>query len=1246
MKELPLILQPLRSQAEVYLQENLVKEIEFSQSTYQILVIDRESGKEAWTFLQFNKDNSLGDCFCNFEDSEHFEPCVHLCAAYLKLHSEKNELLHVRFERSLWNRLCLIFCKKLGTRPKDIFVRIEKGHYAYLSPSGTPIFSIIVKTKEIRNHLKNILIASVSATEENSLKFSNLSPEELEQWKEGHPANHLKYQLSFWSDIAKWLMVLQEDQGHYSITYEYGDDKLPNRLNVSFDELALSFFISRETLAQIIPYLNSVKSPLKVFKALDEEILKIEYNKKEKSFFFSLKKGTQSPHEVIKDLHPESIAIDRWLFVPDEGFYTKDPHEVLSGDQVYAAEEALNEYMPFLKKHLVDVKIHSNPQSLSYTLHFDPEWNLHIHGYLFTPGDLDTLDSHYFGNWAYIDGDGFYKLESPYFENLETLIPESGIVEFIAAHRKWLNQQPEFSLHLSGLESELTYKVDANNRLHFLPSLTQKEKKGTSHDFDPWIYIAKEGFYSKKATSLPISIQPGTVWNEAQIPFLIKVNEKSLDLLPGFFSALSPILGPTLSLEFSEKEKQLLLEPGYTIRPEYKKRGVRFFDDYCYVEGEGFHEISPFQKLPDKYRHAVYLQGDDLISFIKEDLEKLTPYIDNLDKRLQKPQKMLLSIAAIDKNENSSYAALLKYQTDIGDVPATAIWTEIKKKNRLFFSPAGLIYLDDKRFRWLKWLKTKQLDRRSQRIELSTIELLRLLAFEEIDLDNSERSAKSTKSLKDLLEFKVPQDPDLSELKSCLRPYQQVGIKWLWFLRSHGLSGLLCDDMGLGKTHQAMALIAAIRHDIQQKEKEEKLPFLVVCPTSVIYHWEEKLKQFLPDLRVSTFYGSERSLEDFHKDYDLLLTSYGICRIENNLLSEITFELAIFDEIQIAKNHNSRTYSALATLNAKMRLGLTGTPIENHLRELKALFDLIIPLYMPSDAEFREIFVRPIEKEGSVKQKKLLEKMIKPFVTRRKKEDVLTDLPEKIEEISHCDLTEEQAALYNEVVLLGRARILEEIEGSESKLPYIHIFALLSSLKQICNHPASYLKCPNKYKEFSSGKWDLFLELLSEARESGQKVVVYSQYLQMLDIIESYLKEEGIKFSAIRGSTTNRKEQLQRFKEDPTYEVFVGSLQATGLGIDLTAASVVIHYDRWWNAARENQATDRVHRIGQKKGVQVFKLVTKDTFEERIDEIISRKGRFMEEIVGVDEHEFIKKFTRDELIEFLKETKHPTDHNN
>ena len=517
------------------------------------------------------------------------------------------------------------------------------------------------------------------------------------------------------------------------------------------------------------------------------------------------------------------------------------------------------------------------------------------------------------------------------------------------------------------------------------------------------------------------------------------------------------------------------------------------------------------------------------------------------------------------------------------------------------------------------------------------LDILRISAFEKLELPSSRKASfESTRILLEgITEFKIPEEPNIIGLNTTLRPYQEIGVRWLWFLYHQYLSGLLCDDMGLGKTIQAMALIQASMNYNQRKEAPKK-HYLVICPTSVIYHWQDKLHTYMPHLKVCTFYGTKRSFEDFHQRYDILLTSYGVWRLESETLNQEPYEIAIFDEIQVAKNHNSLLHASLHKVKARMRLGMTGTPIENRLRELKALFDIILPSYMPSDVEFREFFVRPIERDRNIARRQLLSRFVKPFILRRKKEEVLNDLPEKTEDISYCALLPDQLSLYQQVLDSSRKKIIEELQH-ESTIPYMHVFALLTKLKQICDHPAVYWQNAEEYKKYQSGKWQLFVELINEARDSGQKVVVFSQYLTQLDIIQLYLQEHKIGYAAIRGSTTNRGEEIQRFHKDPLCEVFVASLQAAGLGIDLTPASVVIHYDRWWNAARENQATDRVHRIGQQRGVQVLKLVTRSTFEERINTMIETKGQLMDNVVTTDDQSVLKLLDKNDIMQLLQD---------
>jgi SNF2 family DNA or RNA helicase len=309
-----------------------------------------------------------------------------------------------------------------------------------------------------------------------------------------------------------------------------------------------------------------------------------------------------------------------------------------------------------------------------------------------------------------------------------------------------------------------------------------------------------------------------------------------------------------------------------------------------------------------------------------------------------------------------------------------------------------------------------------------------------------------------------------------------------------------------------------------------------------------------------------------------------------------------------------------------MKLGLTGTPIENALTELKALFDLVLPGYLGSDEQFARRTASGVD---------TVRRMIAPFVLRRVKAAVLDELPEKIEDIRKCELSEEALGLYRQALASKGAPLVEQLRSSAAPLPYIHIFALLTLLKRICDHPALVGGRPDAYQRYRSGKWDLFQELLFESLDGGQKVVVFSQFLGMLAIMERLLRDLGVGYAVLTGATRERGQVIRRFNEDPACRVFLGSLRAGGTGIDLVGGTVVIHYDRWWNAAREDQATDRVHRIGQRRAVQVFKLVTEGTLEEKISAIIERKRRLMESVVRPDDARLDKIFSREELIDLL-----------
>jgi superfamily II DNA or RNA helicase len=517
-----------------------------------------------------------------------------------------------------------------------------------------------------------------------------------------------------------------------------------------------------------------------------------------------------------------------------------------------------------------------------------------------------------------------------------------------------------------------------------------------------------------------------------------------------------------------------------------------------------------------------------------------------------------------------------------------------------------------------------------ENLKLSLMELLRLQALHPAARQVATESAPGRR-LSQILDLKParPYQP-LKGLQSSLRPYQILGLEWLSFLWENRLGGLLCDDMGLGKTHQVMALLVKLR-----ELEKVRGPFLVVCPTTVLSHWVRKIADHTRGFKTVVYYGGGRELTEALKQKPVLLTTYGILRNDIDSLQEVPFALAVFDEIQNLKNPATQSHQAARQVRAEVKLGLTGTPIENRVGELKALMDLTVPGYLGSDDAFEKRYVKPLETDPRGRAGERLTRLIAPFTLRRLKKTVLLELPEKIEDFRFCELREEQVALYRQAIATQGKELRRALREKKKAIPYLHIFALLTLLKRICDHPAVALKKPELHKNHDSGKWDLFQELLAESLESGQKIVVYSQFLDMLRIMETHLQETGTGFVTLTGASRKRGELIDRFNNDPDCRVFLGSLKAGGTGIDLVAASVVIHYDRWWNAAREDQATDRVHRIGQQRGVQVFKLVTAGTLEEKISAIIGKKKNLLETIVQEDDPNLLKTFTREELLELI-----------
>jgi SNF2 family DNA or RNA helicase len=1235
MKRAPEFVEAFAAQAETLLKAKALREPLFSRGTYQFEVREGKKKGAYFPFLQMSDEGILTDSFCTCKVSEAGRGCPHLAASYLRIFNGTDQPLHIRFKNSLWNRLFQMSAKRHGYET-DCLKKEDDGLYTCESKTKKRLFSIDAKVAAAKKRLADIVGKRVVETEETSIKFSNLSSDEIAQYRAGQASHPLRYELSFWSDLAKWLMFLEDEKEPYEIQFSSEENQVPHEMTLSFPQLGIWFYISDVNWPWIIPSLSTVQAPLKVFEDEDHSIEAIDYDPAARLLRIRHRGGAQPSESDFR-----GVPVGDWLFVEGKGFYRSrfDPlfkQESIPPERV---AEALSRFSKTLQRYL---PIHPEPTPARYRLFFGSDNSLHIELYIQEPGDLKSEGATLFPPWAYIPEKGFFLLQDLLFEEKEKKLLRPQVADFVSRHRLWLHNFPGFQTHLGSLEAHLTYFLSADQTLTFGAELSFPEQFDETVDFDEWVYIKGSGFYMKKESRGRLPLHPGLTLKKEEISDFISTHKEELEQVHGFLASHSIVLRTGLEISLNE-EGLIEISPKMEYVEGVDPTQVQIFGDFVYLKGQGFSEVPAGSRLPERYRMKTAISVSQESAFLAYELEPLKPFILSIDPRLQKPQRLRLKIRKIQRDrrkKGQEWLVDLIYESESGLIDVFSIWDAFQFRKKHLFSSAGLLTLKDPRYNWLRQLTKRRLDRKRGMIRLNTLEWIRLSVFEDIQEPRGKdsESQETRKLLEELKRFETTRLIDLSRLKSQLRPYQETGLQWLWFLYCHGLSGLLCDDMGLGKTHQAMALLAAVF----QEDSERKNKYLVVCPTSVIYHWQELLKRFLPDLRVSTYYGIERTLETFETDYDLLLTSYGILRTGRDDLRTLSFEVAIFDEIQIAKNSASQTHQALRSLDSKMKLGLTGTPIENRIRELKSLFDIVLPGYMPSEAVFRELFVNPIEKLHDEETKGLLSKLIKPFILRRKKSEVLFDLPEKIEEISYCDLSEEQKTLYRETAFSLKDTVYSELKDPAKPVPYIHVFSALSRLKQICDHPCLINGDVKKYQDHHSGKWDLFVELLYEARDSGQKVVVFSQYLDMLAIIEEYLKKKGIGFASIKGSTRDRSEQLRRFREDPKCEIFVASLLAAGVGIDLTVASIVIHYDRWWNPAKENQATDRVHRIGQNRGVQVFKLVTKHTIEEHIHDLIERKKGLLEDIIGQDDGDRINYLSRDELLlifdQMLKET--------
>lgn len=493
-------------------------------------------------------------------------------------------------------------------------------------------------------------------------------------------------------------------------------------------------------------------------------------------------------------------------------------------------------------------------------------------------------------------------------------------------------------------------------------------------------------------------------------------------------------------------------------------------------------------------------------------------------------------------------------------------------------------------------------------------------------------------------DFELP-----ASLADILREYQKKGFLWLRTLKHNGFGGILADDMGLGKTLQVIALLLSVvmeSREVMESEKdgedrkcgkngEAGCPLaLVVCPASLVYNWNSEFNRFAPELPVKMVVGSvqeRQNLLENCKAGDILVTSYDLLKRDLELYQSLNFTVQIIDEAQYIKNYNTQAARAVKEIRAGFKLALTGTPIENRLSELWSIFDYLMPGYLYSYTHFRDSYETPIVQDQDETARKRLQKMIRPFVLRRLKKDVLTDLPDKLEENVYARLEGEQQELYSAHV--ARLRLsLDEKSDEEFKKEKIQILAELTKLRQLCCDPELL------YEDYTgeSAKTQLCMDIVRNAVSGGHKILLFSQFTTMLARICQELRKEHISHYVLTGATgkEERRNLVESFQSDDT-SVFCISLRAGGTGLNLTAADIVIHYDPWWNLAVQNQATDRTHRIGQENVVSVYKLIAKDTIEEKIMRLQEKKRELADQLLNAEEVGS-GSFSREELLELLQ----------
>lgn len=620
-------------------------------------------------------------------------------------------------------------------------------------------------------------------------------------------------------------------------------------------------------------------------------------------------------------------------------------------------------------------------------------------------------------------------------------------------------------------------------------------------------------------------------------------------------------------------------------------------------------------------------QSYAIINWVNEHIDQLQNEGFEIEQH-QGAKRFLFASSKIDfeiKEDNDWFDinAIVYFGTH--PIPFISLKQHILHKKREFTLPDGSIaVIPEKWFTQYGSLFSLADSSKSLKLKKHHIGLINELAEDSIANVTLSRKLEKLNDFENIADTQMP-----VHFKGDLRGYQKAGYNWFSFLREYHFGGCLADDMGLGKTIQTLAMLQKIKEEDEQRAT--KTTSLIIMPTSLIYNWLNEAKKFTPKLKIHAHTGTSRNkdVSQFAR-YDIIITTYGVTRVDIDQLKEFYFNYIILDESQNIKNPSSKSFKAVRTLKSKHKLILSGTPVENSVSDLWTQLTFLNPGLLGTQAFFNEEYVQAIEKKKDEEKARKLQAIIKPFVLRRTKEQVASELPAKTEQIFYCDMSEDQAAYYEKTKSAYRNDLLSSMDDGTYAKKQVQLLQGLTALRQLANHPSMI---DDSYQS-DSGKFENVVHTLDNVLKGGHKVLIFSQFVKHLNIFRDYFEKENIPFAYLDGATKNRGEIVAEFQEKTKLKVFLISIKAGGVGLNLTQADYVFILDPWWNPAVEQQAIDRTHRIGQEKKVFIYKFISKDTVEEKILALQNRKKRLASSLITTEES-FFKSLTKEDIQEIL-----------